>query len=237
LTTASLGTFQLNGSGLDRLDDEMPNALASATDTTGTGYVSVTGAGESGVDIEWTISENFLPEGLKAYVAYTPRANGSSVPADKAGTTADGSLGAGWDVVVDHTGLADGLRVFAGYGHIEAIQGADRDAWALGATYAIGGITVGYQYSDDEFGGTTNSYENDQFGVSFAVNDDLSISYGHNESKRTGTGVTMESDSVQISYTMGGATLAVSESETDNAAYSATAQSQEATLVSLTLAF
>jgi len=47
----------------------------------------------------------------------------------------------------------------------------------------------------------------------------------------------MESDSVQISYTMGGATIAVSESETDNAAYSATAANQEATLVSLTLAF
>jgi outer membrane protein OmpU len=178
---------------------------------------------------------------MKAYVAYTPRANGASVPADKAtgGDTKSG-LEDGFDVVIDHTGLADGLRVFAGYGHINHASN-DRNSWAAGATYAVGGITAGYQHSNENLdNGGTDSYVNDAYGVSFAINDDLSISYGHHESERdvlTGADVTQESDSIQLSYTMGGATIAVSESETSKAAYSATATDQEATLVSLTLAF
>jgi len=237
LTQAGLGTLQLNGSGLDRLDDEMPNALATAGDTTASGLITALGAGEAGVDLEWTIDEGMLPEGLKAYVAWTPRGNGASVPADKSSTTADSSYAQGYDVVIDYDGISEGLRVFAGIGHLDGMDNqVDRDEWVLGGTYAVGSFTVGYQHSDLDYGTASNSYENDAYGISFAVNDDLSISYGHHESDKGGGGQTQESDSIQLSYTMGGATIAISESETDNRTYTA-GSNQEATLLSVTLAF
>ena len=45
-------------------------------------------------------------------------------------------------------------------------------------------FTVGYQESEiDNPGATGATYDNDAYGISFAVNDDLSISYGNHESK------------------------------------------------------
>ena len=61
-----------------------------------------------------------------------------------------------------------------------AVKSGDRNQRVLGATYAVGSVTVGYQWSKDNANNSaaasTAFYENDIFGVSFAVNDDLSIS-------------------------------------------------------------
>ena len=50
-----------------------------------------------------------------------------------------------------HSGLLDGLNVFAGLSSIDqnATLG-DKDSEAYGATYAIGGATIGYQHSKED---------------------------------------------------------------------------------------
>ena len=82
------------------------------------------------------------------------------------------------------------------------------------------------------------------WGVSFNVNDNLSISYGEMESKKglvsgeTAGTVVMEGESIQLAYTMGGATLKIAETSVDNIGYSTgTANSKDATTVALSLAF
>ena len=90
-------------------------------------------------------------------------------------------------------------------------------------TYAAGGFTVGYQYSEEDLGRSASEqqYENTGYGITFNVNDDLSVGYNHTESDESGQSLASpEADSLQASYTMGGATFSIAEVNVDNAGYS-----------------
>ena len=140
----------------------------------------------------------------------------------------------------------DGLNVGVGYGKEEdsgtAAANKQDDTFTTGYfTYAMGGLTVGYQMSAGNGGTTaTNSNEVEIMGVSFAVNDNLSISVNSMENefdKPSGTNVTEETDGVGISYTMGSASLRMLRAETSNKGGVSTAKDVEHTEVSLLLAF
>lgn len=244
----TLGIDQ-SGSGLDAIDDMMPTAWE---ETNGTGLtntlVTVGGVGGS-TNLQWSADSGMLPDGMSLSIAHAPTANGGMVN-DKTGSGAGDNIGqAGWDIVLQHSGAADGLNIFAGMSSIDQNQGlgrdGDRDQWSVGATYAMGGFTLGYQIQEDDrnisTASTTTSYENEAYGISFAVNDDLSISYGRHQSnaiKNTVADVELDGSSFQIAYTMGGASIKIADSSVDNNAYSTTAANQkDGTTVSLTLAF
>jgi len=253
LSMGGLGTFQFDqggGTGLDRLDDKMPTAWEEAFDTgVGAGLQTVVGVGGQ-TDIEWAISQDMLPDGMSAYLSWSPRADGSKNN-DKStgGVSSTTSTGGGWDVVIEHSGIADGMNVFAGYSNIEQHEAdtymGDRTSYALGATYAVGSVTLGYQYSRDNVHGheaATNYYENNAFGIAFNVNDDLSISYGQHKSNRVkmsdDADVEITAESLQAAYTMGGATIKIAETSVDNATYNSTsAGDRDATTIALSLAF
>jgi outer membrane protein OmpU len=248
---AGIGTITLDqggGTGLDRLDDKMPTAWEESYDAgIGSSIATIGGVGAS-TDIEWAVSEDFLPEGLSAYVSYSFKA-GAGKTNDKA-VGGDGSEGihSGYDLVVEHSGLTDGLNVFAGYSSIEQDAGAtysdDRTGMALGATFAVSMVTVGYQMTRDrvELDGGVDSYDNTAWGVSFNVNDDLSVSYGEHESDQnngdTASTITLNTESLQAAYSMGGATVKVAFSSVDNSGYSTAANNDyDATSIALSLAF
>jgi outer membrane protein OmpU len=251
LVTPGLGTFTIDqgagGSGIDRYDDMMPTAWEETTGTgTGTGLQTVGGVSGS-ANIDWNLPADMLPDGLGVALAYTPRASGLGGN-DKASTgSANESLGAGWDIALESTGLADGLKVFAGHSEIEGLGAGMLDATGdvIGATYAIGSVTVGYQWSKDNKNGTSSStsfYENEAFGISFAVNDDLSISYGNHESTRsvptTTADVELTAESLQVAYSMGGMSIKLAETSVDNGNYtSGTTKDIDGTTLALTLAF
>ena len=147
--------------------------------------------------------------------------------------------GNGWDVAVSHNALLDGLNVFAGMSKIE--QNAtigDKDSEVYGATYAIGGLTVGYQSSEeDNVGAAGTYYENDAYAISYSVNDDLSISYGeHESSSNSGSTGDVKAQSLQISYSVGGASLVLAESSVDNQNY-VSGTNRDGRTVAVTLAF
>jgi len=245
-----MGTLQLDqggGTGIDRLDDKMPTAKEEAFDTgVATGISTVTGVGGQ-TDIEWTVSPDMLPDGLSAYVAYSPRADGTKNNDKASGGSNLEHRGSGYDIVLEHSGLYDGLNVFAGYSSIEQTDsGFDGDfkSRVLGATYAMGSVTVGYQYSKEtpNVDAGIKWYENNAYSIAFNVNDDLSISYGKHESERGSnndhSSATLEAESMQLSYTMGGATIAIADSSVDHGLYvSTTANDRDGTTVWLTLAF
>ena len=79
------------------------------------------------------------------------------------------------------------------------------------------------------------------YGVSFNINDDLSLSYGVHESDKVFMGATTianDNSSIQLAYTMGGASLKIAETSVDNQAYStATDKDVEGHTIALSLAF
>ena len=96
---------------------------------------------------------------------------------------------------------------------------------------------MGYQYSKDETPGAASEYyENNAYGVSFSVNDNLAISYGVHESKRGSTGIELEAQSFQVSYTVGGASVKIAENSADNVNY-VSATNRDGRTIALTLAF
>ena len=241
LTTPSLGTFTYDeggGTGLDRIDDMMPTAWEETDGTAlGVGLRTVAGAGGS-ADIEWNVGIG-LPDGMNVYGSFAPRPGGGQLNTNKAvGGDSGAVAGHGWDIVVTHNAIVDGLNVFAGFSQIEQVTGAgDRDQHLYGATYAIGGATIGYQYSkDDNPGVTAQYYENDAYGISYSINDDLSVSYGVHESKSSSTGMTLDSKSFQISYSVGGASIKLAENDVDNQNY-VSGTNKEGRTIALSLAF
>ena len=194
-----------------------------------------------------------LPDGVSAYISFSPKPDGSANTDKSANSSGSDVDGMGWDIAAQHTGLADGLTVFGGYSIIPKYKAADnavtgvtgdKVSKVIGATYAVGGATLGYQYSIEDLNSASNGtshYANNAYGMSFSVNDDLSISYGRHDSDRAtnnGESVEVSAESVQIAYSMGGATLKIAETEVDNAAYvSTTAGDKEGTTMMLSLAF
>jgi outer membrane protein OmpU len=146
LTTPSLGTFKYDeggGTGLDRIDDMMPTAWEEVDGTgLGMGLRTVAGAGGSS-DIEWTVGMG-LPEGMNLHASFSPRPDGSKNANKGVSGPSATVVGNGWDVVVTHNGLYEGLNIFAGMSTIDQASGlGDNDQRAYGATFAIGGATLG----------------------------------------------------------------------------------------------
>jgi outer membrane protein OmpU len=103
----------------------------------------------------------------------------------------------------------------------------------------MGSFTAGYQVTNEETGQTAvTEYRNTTYGVTFNVNDDLSIGYGHAESDGSGSAANPEADSYQLAYTMGGASIRIAEVDVSNASYTtASSADKDGTVVSLGLAF
>jgi len=245
-----LGDFRISqgvsGAGICRMDDLTPNVWEEAWGTgLGTGIDKVAGA-SSGANIEWT--PEMTPDGLTARVVYSPAVGGSK-SADKSSSGDDASVSqGGFDITLeatsDITGV-DGLTVYGGIAEVtQLVNGAthngDREETTFGAKYAMGAWTIGYQWSEEDTGRATGTteYTNDAYGITFQVNDDLSIGYNHYESEASGTAVTAEATSIQIAYSMGGASIRLAEASADNMKYqTGAAYDRDATTLSVSLAF
>jgi outer membrane protein OmpU len=115
-----------------------------------------------------------------------------------------------------YSGLVDGLTI--GYGNGE--KGSTQDQMTMFATYSMGGFTFGYQVAELDNSGATADEDATGLGVSFAVNESLSVSYGIWDVDMN-TGTDEESSGISASYTSGGMTVGLVSNETDNVAGSA----------------
>jgi outer membrane protein OmpU len=244
VTIPSLGDLRISagvsGSGIDRMDDVTPNVWEEAYATGLSTGINTVGGISGSTNIEWT--PNMLPDGITARVAYTPDHSGS-MNIDKSYSGISTSQGVGYDVTVvvsdAITGMS-GLTVGGGMSNRDVPAG-DIEEQTLYATYAVGGLTVGYQWSEEDLGTTSGAqqYDNDGYGITFAINDDLSVGYNHYESEQTNTtNVTAEATSFQIAYSMGGASIRLAEGQADNMDYqTGTAYDRDNTVLSVSLAF
>jgi hypothetical protein len=237
----------LSGTGIHRMDDITPTAWEEAYGAGLASGVNRVYGGAAGAGIELTPTD-LMPSGIVTRLHWTPDAGGSNA-GDKATGANDGPTGNGYDITVTASGDAtpDGLKIYGGFSNIEQAQdhadiNDDVMEWTAGVEYAVGGFTLGYQYSEEDNGRatTTTGYDNTGYGIVFAINDDLSIGYNNYESKQLGSGSsgTLEASSYQIAYSSGGLSIRLAEQDIDNKNYATAAANQrEGTTLSVALAF
>jgi len=198
----SLGTLVIDqGSGADMgsaLDNVVPTAFEEADAGLGTGMVLSGGAIDANGSLVYKLP---VFSGAQVGVAYQPR-SGAGNNAD--GATNEGSGARAWEGAIDWSPeMVPGLRVGGALGTCsDCVAGAldlDEETWF--ATYAYGPLSVGYQVADEDSG--TTSYETDVYGVSFNVNDALSVSYQYGETDGYAAGVTAEFTGVSVAYNIG----------------------------------
>jgi len=188
-----------------------------------------------------------MPSGIVTRLHWTPDAGGADA-GDKATAGADTVAGSGYDVTIEASGDAtpEGLTLYGGISKVDVAQNSttyddDISEWTAGIKYAVGSFTLGYQVSEEENGRatTTTGYDNTGYGIVFAINDDLSLSYNNYESEiKTTTNVTAEASSVQLAYSAGGLSIRIAEQTVDNQNYDTSASNQrDATTLSVALAF
>ena len=147
--------------------------------------------------------------------------------------------------------MIDGLSFGFGHGKTEYdlpstdVVTIDTESVAAFANYSFGPLTVGVQNnytsgSVSAAGVHTGANEVMAFGIAMNVNDSLSVSYNDYENKYLKRGsqgdVTQDMDGIQVAYTMGGATLRISDASVSNGG-GTTGNSEDRTEVSLLMAF
>ena len=87
----------------------------------------------------------------------------------------------------------------------------------------MGPITVGFQ-SNESDAGTGTDEDFSAYGISYAVSDDVSISYGVSSLDYESTSLEdQDSSAVSVSFTAGGVAMSASHQTTDNVAGAASA--------------
>ena len=120
------------------------------------------------------------------------------------------------EVGATYTGV-DGLTVGIAMGDNKAAA-AEIENTNVYATYAVDAFTIGVQSNTSDHDTATSSVDMSGFGISYAVSDDLSVSFGQNTVEyNTGSKVDQESTGINFSYTMGSMTLSGGHSKVEAA--------------------
>ena len=238
LDMGDMGTLGYNDTdghyGLAGLEDKIPNAYEQANDGLGTtGTIATMAKMASGAGFGYSTSVG----GAAISIGYSDGLGATTNRSDGGQDTTVASTDSSSSVAVTYAVEDLGLTVFGGVGSEGQADGKELDHNTIGATYAFGPATVGYQVNeeDDSAAGGTD-YETTIYGVSFMVNENFSISYGEHNTDKSGSTVDQEAESIQASYSMGGMTLNVKDSEMSGVAHTAT-NTHETTEVILIFAF
>jgi len=237
----SLGTLVIDqGSGADMgsaLDNVMPTAFEEADAGMATGLVLSGGAITPHGSFTYKLPAF---SGAQIGVSYNPR-NGAVANAD--GATSEGRGGAAYEVAIDWSPeMVPGLRVGGALGEADdggdaSKGGADLEEETYFATYVYGPLTVGYQVADEDNG--TTSYDTDVYGVSFNVNDSLSVSYQYGETDGYAGGVTAEFTGISAAYNIGPMAIKFTDNsgKNINGATSGTAMDDDNRELNLSMSF
>ena len=218
-TITFIGNSGLAG-GIGKVADIVPTAYEEVYD--------VTDAVDNGIST-YTLNTNpniaytWSGMGMMLSAQYNPTSGTS-------GESSESSYGATFDV----PGM-DGLMIAAG----TASSSVNSDINTLGAKYTVGAVTAAYQWSEIDKTTTNVDQIGTHYGVSFAVNENLSVSAGRQETefKESPTLVDEVNTGYSASYTVGGMGIRYTFNEVENASGSSTAKDIQASILNLTFAF
>ena len=228
LDMGDMGTLYMDSGnagrqGITTIQDKVPNAGEQVWDDTGSASadhgtvaqgVANVGAGNT---LGYAVSSGMMK--LSAGLSYN---NGSQESFAVTFTDVGGS------------GLSAGAGMATSQ-NVDLITEDDVDT--VFATYTMGSITVGAQKTSVDAETAAQDIERNSYGISMAVNENLSVSYGVSDTEFDEAGLVDEENSgISASYTAGGMTFGLVHNQKDNEA-GTDGTDREVTELKLTLAF
>ena len=90
------------------------------------------------------------------------------------------------------------------------------DQTTFGGTYTVGATTLGIQRTSLDFAAANSDQDRTHIAASFAVNEDLSVSWGMSTVEFEGGSTDQEDSGFSVSYTMGSMSLTAAANASDN---------------------
>ena len=202
-------------------DDKTPAANEESWDIKG-------GGGETGPVSQQTGNDSFIytnssaVDGVTVVLNYKPSESGAD----------DSTTGAG----IAFTGI-DGLNIGVA-AEDNNTSSSTTENTVFYATYAMDAFTIGFQANESDSATANSDTEFEAWGVSYAVSEDISISYGSStvEYESGASKSDQEADAIGVSWTNGSMSVTASRHDISNVAGTST-DDRDVTEVNLTFAF
>ena len=215
---------------------------------------------DTNVNVQYHTPADLLPFGITGKVGYVPNVSDAAGGNDFKSTGAINPHQEGGNQYIQYRVDAapiDGLKIGADYSTEDGGEtglAQSEESGAYYAQYAIGNFKVGYGKSLyapalTAKNGAKTMFETDSYGIEFAVNDALTVSFTEEKSEATtnnaivagasgGVKTKIEADinTYQVAYVVGGATVGVAITDTDNADY-VSGKEEKVTIFSIAMAF
>ena len=246
-SASSTSTLTLDMGDMGKLsysDTDASGGLHSLDDITPTAYEEVSNGVADDVQAGMSTGQGFAYSntfaGAAVGIQYSDN-QGAAIGTDgttssSAGSSSSSSIGVTYPVG------DTGLTVYGGVGTEGQADSTEIDHTTIGAKYAFGPVTVGMQVNDEDNSAADNTSTTDEdlettiVGISFAVNENLSVSYGEHTTTSTATdAIDQELEGINLSYSMGGMTLNIGDHE--GTGITNAAGSNDSTEILLTFAF
>ena len=131
--------------------------------------------------------------------------------------------------------LVEGFNIGAGIATDADTATTEQDIETMFVSYSMGAVSVGYQKTDVDATAANEDIERTSYGISFAVNENMSIGYGVSDVEFEEFTPDEESTGLGASYTSGGMKIGIIHNSKDNRE-GVTAE-EEMTELQLTFAF
>ena len=220
ISSDAMGSVVFAGEGASSAQNTIDTTAAGDIwDNTFASYTKAGNASAGSKTLTWTLPS--MVDGLGVVTSY----NGSSAGEE-------GTIG----YALTYTGV-EGLSVSYGVGEVgDTTAGTGgREITTYKASYAFGPVTAAISMNDYDITSASNE-EQSSYKISYTVSDELSVSYGSETHETTGQTTDEEFDQISVSYTSGGLTATVSQTNADNVT-GATLTEQSKWNVGLSFAF
>ena len=210
-----IGMGDHNHAGIGTISDIVPNGGEQPWDDIGThgGHEDGVASPHTGDRLGYTTAGDIV---VSAALDFAPDGNTSSI-------------------AISNSTMVEGLKVVAGIADVQSTATAEDDLETYGFSYTMGSISFGAQKTSVDGEVANTDVERDAFGVSFAVNENLSIGMGVSDVEYDAKANDEESTEIGATYTSGGMTVGLQNITKDN--LNGTAADHEMTELQLTFAF
>jgi outer membrane protein OmpU len=218
VSSDAMGAITFAGEGASSAQNTIDTTAAGDIwDNTFANYTKPGNASAGTKTLLWALPS--MVDGLGVTTSYT----GSS-------TGAEATIG----YALTYTGV-EGLSVSYGVGEVAGNTAGTTgaDVTTMKASFAFGPVTAAMSINDYDITGADNE-EQSSYKISYSVSDDLSVSYGSETHETTDQTYDEEFSQISVSYTTGGLTASVSQTDAENVANGA---EQEKWNVGLSFAF